>query len=487
MLKFGTRDGWTLPVLAITSVSALGMGSAVVHFDGLPFLVMIGSLLVVIGLRRPKLFILVALAIIVFSPSAERWFGGGWLSLLDEAFVAMALLLALIWRYDRAPKSRARFPGIWFFSAFLVIGAVSSHVHDVPLFVAGQGALLATKGIAFGWSVAQAHWDKNDVVVAVRIGGVAACVFAICGLANLAAPTAWSALFNNLNVSGTRYGLLSISGPFVHPAAFGRMMALLALGALAYRSVFGSSRLSSVVLSATMVGTFASLRRKSIAGLIVSGVYIRYSAARLSTLAAVVIVTPVLLIGLWHPLGIVFFDLYEDYVINEAARTRITVDSVEVASRYFPLGAGFGRFGSSVAREVYSPEYIHLGYQNVFGLGARADNGMYLTDTQWPAIVGEAGWIGGMTFVLGLVAVLLKFRALRRSDSRVIVFLGVLGVSWVLLFLVESVASPVFSSAPTYPLLFGLIGVAAALGVSGTGCAGETGLSPGAVRRRRVR
>ena len=98
---------------------------------------------------------------------------------------------------------------------------------------------------------------------------------------------------------------------------------------------------------------------------------------------------------------------YQDYVSNPTpeARTVLTIGSFHVASDYFPGGAGFGRYGSAVAATNYSPEYVARGFTTVWGLGRTEEDGRFVTDTEWPAIIGETGFIGALAFAFGLVGV----------------------------------------------------------------------------------
>ena len=116
---------------------------------------------------------------------------------------------------------------------------------------------------------------------------------------------------------------------------------------------------------------------------------------------------PVAAVVLAAPLGQVVTTTYNDYLGNgnPEARTVLTRDSFAVAAAHFPGGAGFGRFGSAVAATNYSPEYVARGYPDIWGLGRTAEDGRFLTDTEWPAIIGETGFFGALAFALGLAGI----------------------------------------------------------------------------------
>jgi hypothetical protein len=155
---------------------------------------------------------------------------------------------------------------------------------------------------------------------------------------------------------------------------------------------------------------------------------------------------------------------YLDQSEGTAARTVMTTDSFFVALDYFPLGAGFGRFGSETASEYYSPVYLERGYQHIWGLSEAAGNDLFLTDTMWPAILGEAGVFGLLAFVLALVAIFRRLRALSFDERPIVRWLGLTGIAWIAQYLLESTGNPVFVSPPSYVPLFLLVGLLGSFG-----------------------
>ena len=142
----------------------------------------------------------------------------------------------------------------------------------------------------------------------------------------------------------------------------------------------------------------------------------------------------------------------------------LTVDSVKEAAGYFPLGAGFGRFGSAGAATNYSPEYVKRGYAYVWGLGQTAEEGRFLTDTEWPAIVGETGFFGAAAFALGLLGVYRAgLRLWAAGRSPLVRWAGLTCAGWIVASLVQSVATVTFTGPPVFGLVFGLVGIVAAL------------------------
>ncbi len=101
----------------------------------------------------------------------------------------------------------------------------------------------------------------------------------------------------------------------------------------------------------------------------------------------------------------------QTYFIDETSSVRITLirKGIEVANRFFPLGAGFATYGSEMASRYYSKLYVEFGWENSWAF--RANSGL-LNDAFFASIVGQFGWIG---FGLYLVALYQLFKMINSS------------------------------------------------------------------------
>ena len=132
-----------------------------------------------------------------------------------------------------------------------------------------------------------------------------------------------------------------------------------------------------------------------------------------------------------------------------SARSRLTAGGAQIATEHFPLGVGFGRYASATAADYYSPEYTKLGFENIYGVGSGPEMGKYLNDTQWPALLGETGWLGTIAFVVGAVLAAADPAAPGRPDEPAIVrWIRLSGICWFTLIMLDSVAAPAFTSPP---------------------------------------
>lgn len=106
------------------------------------------------------------------------------------------------------------------------------------------------------------------------------------------------------------------------------------------------------------------------------------------------------------PIAILAWDkIYYYYVQGNGrfAKSIMTSTSIQIAKDYFPIGTGFGTFGSNYAKEIYSPVYYLYGIAENAELGAESKK--YLTDVFWPILFGETGVLGTVIYC-GLIILL---------------------------------------------------------------------------------
>lgn len=81
------------------------------------------------------------------------------------------------------------------------------------------------------------------------------------------------------------------------------------------------------------------------------------------------------------------------------ARNELTLKAAAIANDTFPFGAGFATYGSAVTAgfEYYSPLYYQYGLSTVQGLSP--GHASFLSDTFWPTVLGQFGWLGMACFI----------------------------------------------------------------------------------------
>ena len=471
---------WLWPVL----VFFLCAGAIVAPMVVLPSLA--ATALVGTAFFFPRTTVGLAVLAIVFVRSLQRLVPIDSLNYLDEAMVVLCAVVLPMRRLVLGQRLRS-LPGQGWFVIFAVLGVSSGVIADVPLGIVLPGAFLLCKGIILGWSVAQVDWSESDLRVVARCG-VVVIVFCLLGVvANLVIQSTWVGLLANRGTVDFRFGLPSLIGPFVHPLDLGAIMAASCIALLAWRATVSKRPLTLVLMVATGAAALLSFRRTAVTGLLVAIVWLKVKVRATRQLAVLLIAVPIVVVALIGPLGAVVSLTYDDYIVggDTSARTLLTRDSLSIALERFPFGAGFGRFGSQIAASNYSPEYIARGYPEIYGLGTSAMTGQFLTDTEWPALVGETGLLGAVAFVLGLLTAYRHgHRMWRSAFTPMMRWTGLLATGWIVAYVVESVALPVFTGPPSYGLLFALFGIIAALSHPDIrpGSTIQAGRNPGAAK-----
>lgn len=142
-------------------------------------------------------------------------------------------------------------------------------------------------------------------------------------------------------------------------------------------------------------------------------------------------------------LGAVFLIGYDQFnyyfSLDGAARSELTRVGILVANRFFPLGSGFATYASNITSDpsYYSPLYYQYGLYTVEGL--KPGNIAFLSDTFWPIVIGQFGWLGAICFCL--ILVLLFLFAYKVASSAGQRLACILGFSYLL---IESTAASAF-------------------------------------------
>ncbi len=442
-----------LTVVALTVVAAYQPVPALVAALGIPLLGW--------GFLQPKRFLAVALITCLFGKSAALLTGITAVDLADEMMIAASLLVCLAPRLLRGQAVRT-FPGLGWFLVFVALGLLSAVARDVPLVVLGSGASLAAKGILLALAVAQLQWTRSNLRGLARGGAVVLFFIIACAVVNFAIPQPWQLAVGNIDTVSYRSAIPSLIGPFVEPGTLGIIAALGFLAVVAWNASMGSSRITWVLSAGMALVAVCSFRRKTWLGMIGSYLWLSSRARRPAIFVTAVLTVAGIVVVFASTVVNAIVSLVATYgyqTEGTAARTVMTRDSFFVALEYFPLGAGFGRFGSETADVYYSPEYLARGYQYIWGLSEATGNDHFLTDTMWPAILGESGIFGCFAFVLALVTVFRRLRRLSRSEVPIIRWVGLTGIAWIFQYLLESTGNPVFVSPPSYVPFFLLVGL----------------------------
>lgn len=144
----------------------------------------------------------------------------------------------------------------------------------------------------------------------------------------------------------------------------------------------------------------------------------------------------------WSQIQYYFFSSISD----GAARNVLLRTSFDIAKDYFPLGTGFSTYASYYSGVVYSPIYGIYGINNIYGITKFNFN--YISDSFWPMIIGQCGYIGLFIFIIVLIQLFKRIQNIKNVNKNYY-----LAALFSLAYLcVSSLAESAFVSPITIPL-----------------------------------
>lgn len=204
-----------------------------------------------------------------------------------------------------------------------------------------------------------------------------------------------SSLFVDIGMSSgrERYGLSPFRFIFPHPESVN-------FAAIGILSIILADNPRSKLAYLPLIAMILTLRTKAFVAVAIVVLLLITLGEEIQRLRGYHVVGSVLAIALlgWDQ----FKGVYAGSDGSVQARDQMLRVSVLLASDKFPFGAGFGMFGSAVSADgdYYSPIYYEYGLNRVYGLSPDFPN--FISDTFWPTVIGQLGWIG-LVLVAGAI------------------------------------------------------------------------------------
>lgn len=138
---------------------------------------------------------------------------------------------------------------------------------------------------------------------------------------------------------------------------------------------------------------------------------------------------------------------------SRTARAVLLRYGIKTAVDYFPLGSGFGTYGTYAAKAYRSTLYSKYNFSGFYGLSE--DFGAFLTDDYWPAVIAEFGFFGAI-MMLGLIISIFKLILNRTKENSICRLAALFGMCRLC---IESLVSSSFfhTSAVIMFVLIGLV------------------------------
>lgn len=320
---------------------------------------------------------------------------------IDELMV-LGCLVYLVLHIHYVFKKKRILLYLWL--GFMAIGAVSSLVFQYQSLIPSLiDALVVVSKFMVGYLAAYVYASLHKGGISCRLEGAAriiTVVLFVIAVHDLLLPPLFP-------LGEYRYFSYSLVLMFPHSTYLAAAMATL-LVLLGYTNQ--SNENIPYMVMASFVGMM-TLRGKAIAFFAVYWMlYISIMVFKNRNFLA-------LLVGGGMSSVVIGFEQISTYFLTSSRfspRQILLKDGIHLAANHFPLGTGFGSFGSTIAAQYYSPLYTQLGYTSYDGMSP--NNTSYLSDSFWPEIIAQFGFIGTVLFV-ALVSLFLIYsiRKLRRN------------------------------------------------------------------------
>jgi hypothetical protein len=439
--------GWHIALI----VAAVAIGLAGIHAAVLGLAVVALVAWVIVFGRAPVVGFVALVGFLIaqyaIADIAGHAAGPGAQSLVaraDDPMLVLMLLLSL-GRLHRAKGARAP---LLLAAGFAAVGIASAFVAGVPLGITALGAWLGMKLWILLCVALTLPWDDEAREFVIRALGIAAVVAAAAGAIDFVAPVQFRAALGTDFPIQYRLGFASAQGIFPHPGAFGSFMAL-SFAVFVARYIAKPSRGDLTLAVITALGALMSLRLKTMIDLpvvLVAVVLARPSGIGRKTLVWLCTGSLALVLALsaFGRIAQSQLDLYAGS--GTTARTALYTTSRQIAHDHFPVGVGFGRFGSWPSTISYSPVFYEYGLSGIYGLSPNYRS--FINDTSWPTVLGETGVAGLVFYALALFflgrALWRRCRTARR-DPAALATLSAFGIF--VAILTESTGSPVIFNA----------------------------------------
>lgn len=130
-----------------------------------------------------------------------------------------------------------------------------------------------------------------------------------------------------------------------------------------------------------------------------------------------------------------------------ASRAKALNVSIKIANSMFPVGSGFGTYGSKMAGEYYSSVYEKYELSNIYGF--TENNSSFIGDGGWATIIGQFGYIGTALFVIILCLIVKNVINKHTEIQKLVPFICIM-----IYFLISSTNEPAINNS--YIVFLGL-------------------------------
>lgn len=365
------------------------------------------------------------------------------LSYSDEVLTVIYIVIIAIIFFRNKKVDRTLHYVLFVFFSVILIGLLSNFLSRLKIlpFPMVTDILMSLKLLitfTFYYSISSASTRDHVSNSLRRFSQISILVLFILG-------TISQFINTNLTLTERRYGLKPFNFVYDFAGDTGFLVIAFLLIMLMH-----SKKLSKIDYMYILLGSIVILETTKIQvmvfpiALICMGILKKFKL-KLNTLSILIIGLVLLLAG--------YSQLHEYFLdsTHYSPRKIMLLDSIRLANQNFPLGTGFGSFGSEMASRYYSPIYFSLGYIYLYGLNGNMEVSA-LNDNYLAMIIAQFGWVGAILYY-SIFFVIVRI-SLRLENVR----LKVLGLSTVITYVIASIGSGTIKSS-TGVIAFGILGI----------------------------
>lgn len=325
--------------------------------------------------------------------------------LIGVAFLPVVFFL-YIYRNDKLYREEKSIISIYML--FLATGIISSAVNKFQSFTASITDLIIVSKFLGGYFFARTVFGDIAIMdykkcLQTVFRAITAVTFCL---------TVFDIAFNVFPKGDKRYFMFSEKLFFSHPT----YLALFCVVTLSYLTLTFENRLMDYLFLLQIILICISTFRVKAIGMVIVYMVFLLPVRKLKRLKVITVIAA----GIFTVLCIIpQIDAYY-FGGSDSPRKLLTYTSFKIANDYFPVGSGFGTFASYISGADYSPIYKMYALSGTWGL--TKNNSFFISDTFWPMIVGQFGYIGLFLFVLIILQFFLLINKLRKISQNILFF-----------------------------------------------------------------
>ncbi len=328
---------------------------------------------------------------------------------IDE-FIGVALLPAVfilyIYKNKRLYKEEQII--ILLYMIFVLTGIISSMVYKFQDLTAAISDFIIVSKFLGGYFFARICF--GDVIL-VNFKKHIRVIFMVISAITFSL-TILDIAFNIFPKGDKRYFMYSEKLFFNHPT----YLALFCVVVLSYLTLVFENKLTDYIFVLQILFVCASTFRVKAIGMILVYLIFLLPVKKLKNFKVIIILAAVIIaiFCIIPQINVYYFDS------GDSPRNLLTSTGFKIANEYFPIGSGFGTFGSYISGAVYSPLYDIYNLNSTWGL--TRNNPFFISDTFWPMIIGQFGYAGLFLFTLIIIQFFLLIKKLHKINLNIPLF-----------------------------------------------------------------